>query len=69
MARQLVEAAGFEAFDPWAATLHAAPSWFDPLPTVRGGHRKTGGLEYEIHSAEALSDMVTQMFLNQLCTS
>lgn len=70
VARRLVEAAGFEVFDPWAATLHAAPNWFDPLPTARGSRRQTShGLEYEIHSAEALSDMTTQMLLNQLCAS
>ena len=79
VARQIVEGAGFEVFDPWAATLHAAPSWFDALPTAARGSRRAGrpgappgaptGLEYEIHDAEAVSDMVTQMLLNQLCNA
>ena len=70
VARRAVEEAGFEVFDPWAATLHASASWFDALPTARGRKRRDGdgrGLEYEVHSAEAVSDMVTQMLINQLC--
>ena len=74
VARRAVEEAGFEVFDPWAATLHASASWFDALPTARGRKRNSRGevegrgLEYEVHSAEAVSDMVTQMLINQLCT-
>ena len=75
VARRLVESAGFETFDPWAATFHAAPSWFDALPVGRGRRKAhpsssagSRGLDYEIHSAEAVSDMVTQQLLNQLCT-
>jgi hypothetical protein len=73
VARRVVEEAGFEVFEPWAATLHASASWFDALPTGRGRKRardeQGAGLEYEIHSAEAVSDMITQMLINQLCGS
>ena len=74
VARHAVEMAGFEAFDPSAATMHASASWFDALPAARGAKRHSQkaaadprGLEYEVHRAEAVSDMVTQMLLNQLC--
>ena len=68
VARSVIEAAGFEVFDPWAATLHASPSWFDALPSRRRAKAGAGvGLEFEVHKAEAISDMVTQMFVNQLC--
>ena len=73
VARHAVEVAGFEAFDPSAATMHASASWFDALPAARGAKRHSQkaaadprGLEY-VHRAEAVSDMVTQMLLNQLC--
>jgi hypothetical protein len=71
VAKRIVEQAGFEVFDPFAATLHASPSWFDALPasaTAVRAHRSKG-LAFEIHSAEAVSDMMTQMSLNQLCTN
>ena len=79
LARRLVEASGFEVFDPFAATLHADAHWFDALPSARSGAKRRrkrdsdekgsalSGIEYEIHNAEAVSDMVTQMLLNQLC--
>ena len=77
VARRVVEHAGFEVFDPYAATLHASPTWFDAITPARerphhGGKRaarasRTPGLEYEIHAAETVSDMVTQMLLHQLC--
>ena len=71
VARHAVEQAGFEVFDPFSVTLHASARWFDPLPKARGGKKAATtaevGLEYEIHRAEALSDMVTQMLINQLC--
>lgn len=66
VARRAVEVAGFEVFDPFAATLHARAEWFDVLHAGRGG-RSNQGVNYQVHSAEALSDMVTQMLLNQLC--
>ena len=60
-AEQAVEAAGFEVFDTFAATLHADERWFDDPPARA---QAPGG---SIHASEALSDMVTQMLLNQLC--
>ena len=54
VAREVVEAYGFEVFDAFPATQHAPPSWFDE----RG--------EDAIH-ADVLSDMTTQMFINHLC--
>ena len=65
VARRAVESAGFEVFDPFAATLHARGEWFDVLRAGRGPSNQ--GVKYQLHSAEALSDMVTQMLLNQLC--
>ena len=58
MARRLVEAAGFEVFDPFAVTLHAPPTWFD---------RERTPLEYSTQDAEAVSDVHTQLLVNQLC--
>lgn len=58
VARRAVEAAGFEVFDTFAATLHADERWFDEPPARE---------QASIHASEALSDMVTQMLLNQLC--
>ena len=69
VAKRIVEQAGFEVFDPFAATLHASPSWFDALPATAVRARRSKGLAFEIHSAEAVSDMMTQMSLNQLCTN
>ena len=76
VARHAVVEAGFEVFDPFAASLHASASWFDALPKARRSRRNgpraddaETGLEYEVHSAEALSDMVTQLLLNQLCAA
>ena len=60
LARQMVEAAGFEVFDPFAATLHADPGWFDR--TSSGG-----ALPYATEAAEALSDLITQLLIHQLC--
>ena len=54
VARQVVEAHGYEVFDPYPATEHAATAWFD-----QGGRDS-------LHS-DAVSDLVTQMFINQLC--
>ena len=80
VARRLVENAGFEVFEPWAATLHASPRWFDALPPLSPRARRKArvsdgsrhgkeqrGLQYDSQHAEALSDMVTQMLINQLC--
>ena len=69
VAKRIVEQAGFEVFDPFAATLHASPSWFDALPATAVRARRSKGLAFEIHSAEAVSDMMTQMLLNQLCAN
>jgi hypothetical protein len=75
VARSVVERAGFEVFDPWAVTLHAKPSWFDALPKARGLRKPekgsglpAAGLEFEVHSAEAVSDLITQALLNQICS-
>ena len=54
VAREIVEAHGFEVFDPYPATQHAAYSWFD-----------MGGKD-SLH-ADAVSDLTTHMLLNQLC--
>ena len=54
VARQIVEASGFEVFDTFPALLHAAPRWYDE-------HGK-----HALH-ADQLSDLVTQMLINQLC--
>lgn len=53
-ARELVEAAGFEVFDPFGASLHASAEWFDREDA--GGRR-----------AEPLADALAQMLLNQVC--
>ena len=48
-----------KAFDgSFGATLHALPRWFDDA---------RGGLRHSTTESEALSDVVTQMLLNQLC--
>ena len=54
VARQVVEAAGFEVFDPFPLMFHSASSWFD-----KGGSDS-------LHS-DVLSDLVTQMLINQIC--
>jgi hypothetical protein len=59
VARAIVLRAGFEVFDPFALTLHARPQWFD---------REHGAREYATYEAEALSDMLTQLLINQLCS-
>ena len=58
LARRLVEGAGFEVFDGFGVTLHALPRWFDDT---------RHGVRYMIHESEATSDLVTQLFLSQLC--
>ena len=54
VAREEIEASGFEVFDPFPATLHAKKGWFD-----QGGR--------DLQHSDALSDLVTQMLLNQIC--
>ena len=54
LAREVVERAGFEVFDPTPALLHAQPNWYD----LNG--------KDALHS-DTLSDLVTQMLINQLC--
>ena len=54
VARQIVEASGFEVFDTFPALVHAAPRWYD-----EHGH--------DALHADQLSDLVTQMLINQLC--
>ena len=54
IAREVVERAGFEVFDPSPALLHAQPNWYD-----------VGGKD-ALH-ADPLSDLVTQMLINQVC--
>jgi len=58
MRQAMVEAAGFEVFDAFGVTLHAPAEWFDDVRY---------GVKYKLHEAEALSDVVTQLLLNQLC--
>lgn len=51
VAREVVEAAGFEVFDPFPAGLHAeAPRWYD-----------------DSQHSDTLSDLVTQMLISQIC--
>lgn len=54
LAREVVERAGFEVFDPSPALVHAQPNWYD----LNG--------KDALHS-DTLSDLVTQMLINQLC--
>lgn len=54
VAREVVEAAGFEVFDTFSAALHALPEWYDE-----------GGKDNQ-HS-DVISDLITHMLLNQLC--
>jgi hypothetical protein len=54
-ARQVVEAFGFEVFDPFAAGLHAPASWYND-------HGNS-------NHADVLSDAITQQLLNQLCAN
>ena len=58
VARAAVTAAGFAVFDPFGVTLHALPRWFDDARLIR----------HSIVEAEALSDLTTQLWLNQLCS-
>lgn len=53
-AREIVEAHGYEVFDPYPATQHAARGWYD-----------LGGKD-SLH-VDSLSDLITQMLINQLC--
>ena len=53
-AREVVEAHGFEVFDPTQALVHAEPQWYD----LNGRDA--------LHS-DALSDLITQTLINQLC--
>ena len=56
MVREIVERRGYEVFDPYPALQHVPASWFD-----------VGGRD-ALH-ADAVSDLVTQMLINQLCNS
>ena len=67
MARALVEDRGFEVFDAWSPTLHAAPEWFDTNPSI-GRTEATKHLRDPQH-IEALSDTITQLLINQLCNN
>ena len=58
VATRMVEAAGFEVFDAFAVTLHAPVAWMDDVRY---------GVKHKVHESEAVSDLVTQMLLNQLC--
>ena len=58
VARDLVAAAGFEVFDSFGVTLNAHPRWFDDARIIRN----------KVFEAEALSDLTTQLWLNQLCS-
>ena len=58
IAKKTVEGAGFEVFDPSAATLHANPKWFDAVK---------GQLEYDERKIEPVSDLTTQMLINHIC--
>jgi hypothetical protein len=59
IAKHMVEAAGFEVFDPSAATLHADPRWYDWL---------NGPREYDDRKIEPVSDLTAQLLINQLCS-
>ena len=51
VARDVVESAGFEVFDPFPAGLHAeSPNWYD-----------------DSQHSDTLSDLVTQMLISQIC--
>ena len=54
VAREVIESRGYEVFDPFPATLHAHPKWYD----LQGRDA--------LHS-DVLSDLITQMLLNQVC--
>ena len=54
VARQVVEANGFEVFDPFPAGMHSVRSWYD-------------GSGSDVQHSDVLSDLVTQMLLNQIC--
>ena len=54
VAREVVEEAGFEVFDPFPAGLHAANSWYN----------EDGA---DAQHSDVTSDMVTQMLVSQLC--
>ena len=54
MVREVVEAHGFEVFDPFPATAASLPKWFD-----------LGGKD-SLH-ADVLTDLTVQMMLNQIC--
>ena len=56
LARRVVEGAGFEVFDPFAAGMHASAKWYD-----------SSGKDNQ-HS-DVLSDVVLQMLLAQICGS
>ena len=54
VARQVVESAGFEVFDPYPAGLHAPFYWYNE-------HGKDN------QHSDALADAITQMLVNQMC--
>ena len=54
VAQQVVEAHGFEVFDPFPASLHGLRQWFD-------NHGR------DVQHSDVLSDLVTQMLINQIC--
>ena len=53
-AREVVERAGFEVFDPFPLGLHAQYRWYDQ-------NRK------DMQHSDVLSDLLTQMLINQIC--
>lgn len=55
LARELVQDAGFEVYDPVGATLHASPRWWGD--TISSSHP----------NAEPLADLLTQSLINQVC--
>ena len=65
--RAEVEAAGFEVFaGALGATLHAPPQWFDTSSGIKGRLRQVQGA-VDPSASEALSDLVTQLLVTQLC--
>ena len=63
LAKRMVEAAGFEVFDPFGITLHADPRWYD-------GSGGSGGPHDAQSQMEATSDVLTQMLISTvLCAS
>ena len=70
LAKEMVEARGFETFDAaFAATLHADPAWYNQLVNDDLGKAPSPYNERDIQHIDATSDMVTQLLINYICSS